>query len=64
MDQLKAASDTPEIARDQSLSGQVILITGGASGLGAALCRVLCASGAQVVVEEFLEGEEASFFAL
>jgi NAD(P)-dependent dehydrogenase (short-subunit alcohol dehydrogenase family) len=52
MDQLKAASTTPEVTRDQSLSGQVILVTGGASGLGAALCRVLCASGAQVVVAD------------
>lgn len=49
MDQLKSAA---EITHDQSLSGQVILVTGGASGLGAALCRVLCASGAQVVVAD------------
>ena len=49
MDQLKSS---PEITRDASLSGQVILVTGGASGLGAALSRVLCASGAQVVVAD------------
>ena len=32
------------------LAGQTILVTGGASGLGAALCHVLSASGANIVV--------------
>lgn len=32
------------------LAGQTILVTGGASGLGAALCHVLCASGANVAI--------------
>jgi NAD(P)-dependent dehydrogenase (short-subunit alcohol dehydrogenase family) len=36
--------------KDQSLSGKTILVTGGASGLGAALCRLLAASGANVAV--------------
>jgi NAD(P)-dependent dehydrogenase (short-subunit alcohol dehydrogenase family) len=34
----------------QALSGKTILVTGGASGLGAALCHVLSAAGADVVV--------------
>jgi NAD(P)-dependent dehydrogenase (short-subunit alcohol dehydrogenase family) len=32
------------------LAGKVILVTGGASGLGAALCQVMAASGAHVMV--------------
>lgn len=39
-------------ALTQSLDGKTILITGGASGLGAALCRVLAAEGARIVVAE------------
>ncbi|HEY0421079.1 MAG TPA: SDR family oxidoreductase [Acetobacteraceae bacterium] len=65
MDQLKAASDSTAITRDQSLAGQVILVTGGASGLGAALCRVFGASGAQVVVADLTqERAEATVTAL
>jgi NAD(P)-dependent dehydrogenase (short-subunit alcohol dehydrogenase family) len=39
-----------ENLKDQSLAGKTILVTGGASGLGAALCRLLAASGANVAV--------------
>lgn len=37
-------------AEASDLAGQTILVTGGASGLGAALCHVLAASGANVVI--------------
>jgi NAD(P)-dependent dehydrogenase (short-subunit alcohol dehydrogenase family) len=37
-------------AEAQQMAGKTILVTGGASGLGAALCHVLAASGANVVV--------------
>ncbi|WP_089400263.1 SDR family oxidoreductase [Noviherbaspirillum humi] len=40
------------MARDSSLAGKTVLVTGGASGLGAALCQVLSASGARVVVAD------------
>ncbi len=36
----------------QALDGRTILITGGGSGLGAALCRVLAADGARIVIAE------------
>jgi NAD(P)-dependent dehydrogenase (short-subunit alcohol dehydrogenase family) len=63
MDQLN--SETTGTSRDQSLAGQVILVTGGASGLGAALCRVFGASGAQVVVADLTqERAEATATAL
>ncbi|TFW10366.1 SDR family oxidoreductase [Oxalobacteraceae bacterium OM1] len=37
-------------AQANDLAGKTILVTGGASGLGAALCHVLSASGANVVI--------------
>jgi NAD(P)-dependent dehydrogenase (short-subunit alcohol dehydrogenase family) len=37
-------------AGTSELAGKVILVTGGASGLGAALCQVMAASGANVMV--------------
>ena len=36
--------------KDSSLAGKAVFVTGGASGLGAALCNMLAASGAKVVV--------------
>lgn len=51
MDQLNRPSDTSKVAStDNSLAGRTVLVTGGASGLGAALCRMLASSGANVVV--------------
>jgi NAD(P)-dependent dehydrogenase (short-subunit alcohol dehydrogenase family) len=51
MDQLNRPSDTSNGAStDNSLAGRTVLVTGGASGLGAALCHMLASSGANVVV--------------
>jgi NAD(P)-dependent dehydrogenase (short-subunit alcohol dehydrogenase family) len=38
------------IAKDNSLAGKAVFVTGGASGLGAALCNMLAASGAKIIV--------------
>jgi NAD(P)-dependent dehydrogenase (short-subunit alcohol dehydrogenase family) len=38
------------LAKDNALSGKTVFVTGGASGLGAALCNVMGASGAKVIV--------------
>ncbi len=38
------------LVKDNSLNGKTAFVTGGASGLGAALCNMLAASGAKVVV--------------
>ena len=47
---------------DHSLEGRVVLVTGGASGLGEALCRLLAASGASVTVAD-LDSEKAGALA-
>jgi NAD(P)-dependent dehydrogenase (short-subunit alcohol dehydrogenase family) len=44
------SSHTANPAQAEQLAGKTILVTGGASGLGAALCQVLSSSGANVVV--------------
>ena len=41
-------------SQDQELAGQVALITGGGSGLGAAFCRRLAAGGAHVIVNDLV----------
>jgi NAD(P)-dependent dehydrogenase (short-subunit alcohol dehydrogenase family) len=38
------------MAKDNSLTGKAVFVTGGASGLGAALCNMLAASGAKIIV--------------
>lgn len=48
---------------DNSLEGKVVLVTGGASGLGEALCRLLAGAGACVTVAD-LDGEKAGALAL
>jgi NAD(P)-dependent dehydrogenase (short-subunit alcohol dehydrogenase family) len=40
---------------DRELAGKVALVTGGASGLGAATCRTLAAAGARIVVADVSE---------
>ncbi|RXZ36952.1 SDR family oxidoreductase [Oxalobacteraceae bacterium CAVE-383] len=42
------ANESPQ-AKDRSLAGKAILVTGGASGLGAALCRLLADAGADIM---------------
>jgi NAD(P)-dependent dehydrogenase (short-subunit alcohol dehydrogenase family) len=46
--------------RDNSLEGKTILVTGGASGLGAALCSVLGASGANIIIGDINADKAAS----
>ena len=48
----------PEAGVDGELSGQVAIVTGGAGGIGAGLCRALAAAGATVVVAD-LDGDGA-----
>ena len=42
----------------QAYAGKVAIVTGGASGMGRSLCRVLAMGGARVVVAD-INGEEA-----
>jgi NAD(P)-dependent dehydrogenase (short-subunit alcohol dehydrogenase family) len=44
------SSHVPNPAEADLLAGKIVLVTGGASGLGAALCHVLSSCGASVVV--------------
>ncbi|MGZ3240104.1 MAG: SDR family oxidoreductase [Burkholderiaceae bacterium] len=55
-----AENQQMENGKDRSLEGKTILITGGASGLGAALCSVLGASGANIVVGDINADKAAS----
>ncbi|WP_158818802.1 SDR family oxidoreductase [Methylocapsa sp. S129] len=43
-------ADTPRIDMDFSLKGKCALVTGGASGIGAAICSAFTAKGARVAV--------------
>jgi NAD(P)-dependent dehydrogenase (short-subunit alcohol dehydrogenase family) len=47
------------LAKTSELAGKVVLVTGGASGLGAALCQVMAACGATVMVGDL--NEEKAF---
>jgi len=44
------SSYRPDASESAQLAGKTILVTGGASGLGAALCHVLSSCGANVVI--------------
>ena len=45
-------ADTPRIDMDFSLKGKRALVTGGASGIGAAVCAAFAAKGARVAVAD------------
>jgi NAD(P)-dependent dehydrogenase (short-subunit alcohol dehydrogenase family) len=49
------SSDRTSGAASGELAGKAILVTGGASGLGAALCQVFSAAGANVMVGDLHE---------
>ncbi|WP_052452261.1 SDR family oxidoreductase [Noviherbaspirillum autotrophicum] len=50
MSNVKVSSYTVSPAEAADLAGKAVLVTGGASGLGAALCHMLSSCGADVVV--------------
>lgn len=53
------ANPSADNAETNELAGKTVLVTGGASGLGAALCHVMAAAGANVVVGD-LNRDKAS----
>jgi len=55
MGNMMESIESAELAQDRSLLGKTVLVTGGASGLGAAMCRLLAQSGANVVVADLPE---------
>ncbi|HEY91405.1 MAG TPA: SDR family NAD(P)-dependent oxidoreductase, partial [Dehalococcoidia bacterium] len=55
---MKARRNYPPIRELISLSGRRAVVTGGATGLGYAICRRLAEAGAQVVVAD-IDGAEA-----
>jgi NAD(P)-dependent dehydrogenase (short-subunit alcohol dehydrogenase family) len=50
----------PGLPKDDSLAGKTALVTGGGSGLGAAICGLLAASGARVTVADLKEDRAAA----
>ncbi|RZI40262.1 SDR family oxidoreductase [Herbaspirillum sp. HC18] len=50
MSKVNVSSHVPNPAEAELFAGKTILVTGGASGLGAALCDVLSSCGAEIVV--------------
>ena len=50
MSNASVSSHTFDPAESKQLAGKTILVTGGASGLGAALCHVLSSCGADIVI--------------
>jgi len=50
LSEVKVSSHVPNPSEAELFSGKTILVTGGASGLGAALCHVLSSCGANLVV--------------
>ena len=50
MNPVHAANDAPQKDASSPLAGKTILVTGGGSGLGAALCHTLAGAGANIMV--------------
>lgn len=51
-----AARDAARQVSDGPITGKVALVTGGAGGLGSAICRELAAAGADIVVADLKAG--------
>lgn len=60
MDNHNLSNQSAALVSDRSLQGKTILVTGGASGLGAALCNVLAFSGADIVVADLKKEKSAA----
>jgi NAD(P)-dependent dehydrogenase (short-subunit alcohol dehydrogenase family) len=60
MNNVMASNSPAELIKDNSLHDKAVMVTGGASGLGAALCRVLAASGASIMVCDLDEAKAAA----